>query len=175
MAYAGYLVKVGSYTVPLKYIKYETFQAVWSTTDFDSYRDANGTLHRDSVRPNKVLKVEWETPDLSGEEFEDLMSHIRAQYLTSDAVGGAPLFNGKAAKSCVVEAWMPEEGTYKQDTCYLTSDVNFTIRMAEEDKTYLNQPSKYPPNTPHVTTTPFTIRYDPVRFAFIGYSKPSAT
>ena len=153
MAYSGYLVKIGTYTVPLKYIKYETFQALWSTTDFDSYRDANGTLHRDSVMKNKVLKVEWETPDLSDSEFEDLMSHIRAQYLTTDAVDGAPLFNGKQAKRASVTAWMPEENAYKTDTCYLTSDVNFTIRYADATK----------------------LRYNPVRFAFIGYSKPSAT
>ena len=149
----GFLVKVGNYTVPLRYIKYESFQALWSTTDVDSYRDANGTLHRDSVMNNKVLKVEWETPDMSNAEFEELMGYIRSQYLTTDSVDSAPLFNGKQAKSAVVTAWMPEEGAYKTDTCYLTSDVNFTIRYADENK----------------------MRYNPVRFAFIGYSKPSAT
>lgn len=162
MAYAGYLIKLGTgnsaYTIPSKYIKYETFQCLWSTTDVDSYRDANGTLHRDSVLPNKVLKVEWETPDLSDTEFETLMSNIRAQYLASGNVQNADgthttIFNTKAAKSCVVTAWMPEEGAYKSDTCYLTSDVNITIRYADEKG----------------------LRYNPVRFAFIGYSKPSAT
>lgn len=149
----GYLVKVGNYTIPFRYIKAETYQAVWSVVEFDSYRDANGTLHRDSVAPNRVMKVEWETPDMSDREFETLMSNIRSQYLNSDAVSGAELFKGKKAKSCSVTAWMPEEHAYKTDTCYLTSDVNFSIRYADENG----------------------IRYNPVRFAFIGYSKPTAT
>ena len=149
----GYLVKVGDYTIPFRYIKADTYSCVWSATDFDSYRDANGTLHRDSVAPNRVMKVEWETPDMSDSEFETLMANIRAQYLTSDAVDGEDLFKGKKAKSCYVTAWMPEEHTFKTDTCYLTSDVNFSIRYADENG----------------------IRYNPVRFAFIGYSKPTAT
>lgn len=141
MAYAGYLVKVGSYTVPLKYIKYETFQAVWSVVDFDSYRDANGELHRDAVSNRRTMKVEWETPDLSNSELETLMTNIKAQ------------FTSAKAKSCNVTAWMPEEGAYKTDKCYLTSDVNFTIRYADATK----------------------LRYDPVRLAFIGYNTSSAT
>lgn len=136
MAYAGYLVKVGSYTVPLKYIKYETFQAVWSVVDFDSYRDANGQLHRDAVSDRRTLKVEWETPDMSESEIRTLLSSIKAQ------------FTNAKAKECTVTAWMPEEGAYKTDKCYLTSDVNFTIRYADANG----------------------LRYDPVRFAFIGYN-----
>ena len=136
MAYAGYLVKVGSYTVPLKYIKYETFQAVWSVVDFDSYRDANGQLHRDAVSDRRTLKVEWETPDMSEAEIRTLLSSIKAQ------------FTNAKAKECTVTAWMPEEGVYKTDKCYLTSDVNFTIRYADANG----------------------LRYDPVRFAFIGYN-----
>lgn len=152
MAYQGYLIKVGTYTIPFQYIKAETYQAVWSTTDVDSYRDADGTLHRDSVLPNRVMKVEWETPDMSDTEFETLMSNIRSQYLNTDAVGDSTLFKGTQAKSCSVTAFMPEENAYKTDTCYLTSDVNFSIRYADENG----------------------LRYNPVRFAFIGYSKPSA-
>lgn len=160
MAYEGYLVKIGDYPVPFKFIKYETFQAVWSVVDFDSYRDANGELHRDSVSDRRTMKVEWETPDLSETEIRELFSNIKAE------------FTDAKAKSCIVKAWMPEEGVYKEDKCYLTSDVNFTIRSAEEDKTYLH---KYPANTPHVTTTPFEIRYNPVRLAFIGYNTNRTT
>lgn len=150
----GYLIKLGTgRPIPLKYIKYETFQSLWSVTDFDSYRDANATLHRDSVVPNRVLKVEFETPDMSDTEFEELMSMVRSQYLTSDSVDGSDIFKGKKAKSLKVKAWVPEENDYKEDTCYLTSDLTVTIRYADKKG----------------------LRYDPVRFAFIGYSKPSAT
>ena len=141
MAYQGYLVKVGTYTIPFQYIKAETYQAVWSVTDVDSYRDANGTLHRDAVLPNRVMKVEWETPDMSDTDFETLMSSIRNQ------------FTNAKAKECNVTAFMPETNSYKTDKCYLTSDVNFSIRYADANG----------------------IRYNPVRLAFIGYSTPSAT
>ena len=144
MAYSGYLVKIGTYTVPFKYIKYETFQAVWSVVDFDSYRDANGQLHRDAVSDRRTMKVEWETPDLSDTDFETLMSNIRAQFVGD---------NNKKAKCCNVTAWMPEEHAYKTDKCYLTSDVNFSIRYADENG----------------------IRYNPVRLAFIGYNTSTAT
>lgn len=141
MAYSGYLVKVGTYTIPFKYIKYETYQAVWSVVDFDSYRDANGELHRDAVSPRRTMKVEWETPDMSDKEFETLMANIRSQ------------FTNATAKSCTVTAYMPETNSYKTDKCYLTSDVNFSIRYADANG----------------------IRYNPVRFAFIGYNTDSAT
>ena len=140
MAYSGYLVKVGSYTIPFKYIKYETFQADWSVVDFDSYRDGYGELHRDAVSDRRILKVEFETPDISDTDFDTLMSNIRAQ------------FTDATSKSCVVTAWMPEEGAYKSDTCYLTSDVNVTIRYADANG----------------------LRYDPVRLAFIGYGTENA-
>ena len=138
---SGYLVKIGSYTVPFKYIKADTYQCVWSVVDFDSYRDANGELHRDAVSDRRIMKVEWETPDMDDNALQDLLSHIKSQF--TDAV----------SKTCTVEAYMPEEGTYKTDTCYMTSDVNFSIRYARTGE----------------------LRYNPVRFAFIGYGTSNAT
>jgi len=137
----GYLVKVGTYTIPFQFIKAETFQSVWSVVDFDSYRDADGELHRDAVSDRRTLKVEWETPDMSDTEFETFMSSIRAQ------------FTSAKAKSCNVTAWVPEMGAYKSDKCYLTSDVNVTIRHADSKG----------------------LRYNPIRLAFIGYNTSSAT
>ena len=137
MAYSGYLVKVGTYTIPFRYIKAETYQCVYETVDFDSYRDANGGLHRDSVSDQRIMKVEWETPDMSETEIRTLISNIQSQYIVGE----------NKAKACNVEAWMPETGTYEADKCYLTSDVNFTIRYADGNG----------------------LRYQPIRFAFIGY------
>lgn len=137
----GFLVKIGNYTIPFRFIKYETYQALWSVVDFDSYRDADGELHRDAVSDRRTLKVEWETPDMSDTEFETFMSSIRAQ------------FTSAKAKSCNVTAWVPEMGAYKSDKCYLTSDVNVTIRYADSKG----------------------LRYNPIRLAFIGYNTSSAT
>ena len=141
MAYSGYLIKIGTYTVPFKYIKAESYSCVWSVVDFDSYRDANGELHRDAVSDRRTMKVEWETPDLSDSDFTTLMTAIKNQFISA------------VAKSCTVTAYMPEEDAYKTDKCYLTSDVNFTIRYADANG----------------------LRYNPVRFAFIGYNTSTAT
>lgn len=146
MAYQGYLIKVGTYTIPFKYIKYDTFQPLWSTTDVDSYRDANSTAHRDSVQVRHPMKVEFETPDISETDFRDLMSNIQSQYL-----GATTLWNGKQAKTCQVTAWMPELGEYKTDYCYVP-DILPSIRYADEHG----------------------IRYNPVRIAFIGYASDLA-
>lgn len=141
MAYSGYLVKIGTYTVPFKYIKAESYSCVWSVVDFDSYRDANGELHRDAVSDRRTMKVEWETPDLSDSDFTTLMTAIKNQFISA------------TAKSCNVTAYMPEEDAYKTDKCYLTSDVNFSIRYADANG----------------------LRYNPVRLAFIGYNTSTAT
>lgn len=146
MAYQGYLIKVGTYTIPLKYIKYETFQGLWSTTDVDSYRDANSTAHRDSVQLRHPMKVEFETPDISETDFRDLMSNIQSQYL-----GTTTLWNGKQAKTCLVTAWIAELGEYKEDYCYVP-DIPITIRHADNNQ----------------------LRYDPIRIAFIGYASDLA-
>ena len=142
----GYLIKVGTYTIPSKYIKADTFNSLWSTTDVDSYRDANVTLHRDSVQERHVLKVEFETPDMGDTEFDDLMSHIESQYL-----GTTTLWNGTQAKTCQVTAWVPEKRAYKTDYCYIP-DLPIQIRYADERG----------------------LKYNPIRFAFIGYASDSA-
>lgn len=142
----GYLVKVGNYTIPKRFIKADTFSALWSTTDTDSFRNANNTLHRDSVQPRHTMKVEFETPDISDTDFNELMTAIESQY-----IGTATLWNGKQAKTCLVSAWMPEKRVYKEDYCYVP-DINVQIRFADEKG----------------------LRYDPIRIAFIGYATDKA-
>lgn len=137
MAYNGYLVKIGTYTVPFDYIKYETYQAVYSVNDLDSYRDANGELHRTALK-RRTIKVEWETPDMSNSEFETLMGNIRSQYLSAYPY----------QKAVSLTAYVPEINSYVTEVCYLTSDVNFSIRAADSNG----------------------LRYSPVRLAFIGYT-----
>lgn len=140
MAYSGYLVKIGSYTVPFAYIQYNTYSAVWSVNDMDSYRDANGELHRTALS-RRTLKVEWEVPPMDNVKMAVLMSAIRGQ------------FTNNKEKKCTVTAYIPELNDYKTETCYLTSDVNFSIRFANADK----------------------IEYNPTRLAFIGYVTSSAS
>ena len=49
MAYRGYLIKAGSYTIPFKYITASTFKCGIQGQDLDSTRNANGILKRDAL------------------------------------------------------------------------------------------------------------------------------
>lgn len=119
MAYAGYLVKVGDYTVPFKFIRPKSFKAVWSTNDLESYRDADGELHRQALS-RKTLKVEWNIPAMSSDEVEEFLAGIQDEYTNDDE------------KCALVTAWMPEIGAYVTDKCYLASSITFTIASANE-------------------------------------------
>ena len=84
MAYNGFLIKVGDYIIPFKYMKADSYTAYRSIQDLDSYRDANGQLHRTALShvPNKV---EFETPPmLTDKSFADLMSSIQKNYINSN-------------------------------------------------------------------------------------------
>ena len=84
MAYQGYLIKVGSYTIPLNMIAYDTYKVLMSTQDLDSYRDADGVLHRNALS-HKAYKVEFETKNmLTNAQFATLMSNIRANYIDAN-------------------------------------------------------------------------------------------
>lgn len=49
MAYAGFLIRVGSYKIPHSWIRAETYTVTKTGQDLDSYRDANGLLHRNAL------------------------------------------------------------------------------------------------------------------------------
>ena len=115
MAYSGYLIKVGNYTIPTnKFIKADSYSALYSTTDFDSYRDANGVLHREAL-PHKLLKIEFETPAmLTNVEMGTLLANIRSNYTNA------------TEKRCNVTAYVPELDDYVTADCYIP-DINFSI------------------------------------------------
>ncbi len=81
MAYQGYLIKVGSYIIPTGIIKADSYYAYLNSQDLDSYRDADGVLHRTAL-PHFVGKVEFNTADmLTNTEFAEFMRNIRANYI----------------------------------------------------------------------------------------------
>lgn len=78
--YQGYLIKVGTYTIPLSVIRADSYTAFMSITDLDSFVDANGELHRNALE-HVANKVEFETvPLMTNTEFASLMSNIRSQF-----------------------------------------------------------------------------------------------
>ena len=77
MAYSGFLLKIGDYTIDAKrFIKADSYSAYANMQDIDDYTDANGYEHRNAVEL-KAIKVEFETPAmLTNAEFTELMNGI---------------------------------------------------------------------------------------------------
>ena len=115
MAFNGYLLKVGDYTVPNKYIKFDSWSSTYETLDFDSYRDMNGLLHRNALADRK-LKVEFNTPYIYKSDFDSLMANIRAEFLSA------------TEQSANVTAYIDELGDYVTQKCYL---VNINAKVAQ--------------------------------------------
>lgn len=111
MAYENYLIKVGDYEIPLKYMNADTYNAYMSVLDLDSYTDANGKLHRNALShtPNKV---EFETiPMLTSSEFAEIMNGIKNNYLVA------------RERKANVTAFIPEKNAYVTQEMYMPDIV----------------------------------------------------
>lgn len=115
MAYSGFLLKVGNYTIPTnKFIQAESYSAYVNMQDLDPWTDANGYVHREAV-DLKALKVEFETPAmLTDRELTELLQNIQANYTIPKA------------RQCIVTAYIPEYDDYVTQTAYLS---DFTPQM----------------------------------------------
>ena len=119
MAYNGYLIKVGDYVIPHKYIKADSYQVTNYGQDLDSYQDADGSLHRQALSL-QAPKIEFETRNmLDDEQLWDLMSNIKRNYI--DAV----------EKSANVECYIPELHKYVTSKMYM---VDFQPKLYFADK-----------------------------------------
>ena len=128
MAFSGFLIKLGSggsaYTIPLKYMRYETYNVTYSTQDLDSYRDSNGILHRNALT-HKVGKVEFNTPMMNNSEVETLMSAIRGKYINS------------TEKKVSATFYVPELNDYVTQDMYVP-DIEFNIRNVDAVNNVVN-------------------------------------
>lgn len=127
MAYNGYLLKLGGdWIFPMKYMRAETYTALRSGQDLDSYRDADGDLHRTALN-NFLYKIEFETPPLmTSEEYEELWNQIRARYVDS------------VQKKILMECYITEIGGYAKQYAYIP-DVTQTIYSAVNGVVKYNQ------------------------------------
>ena len=122
MAYKGYLLKLGDYTFPMKYIAESTYSPVYITQDKDSTTLADGTLYR-NVLPHQVPKIQFETIDgLNNTQISSIMSNIRKNYIS-----------GLAEKKLKASAYMPELDDYVTQDVYLKSDTQFPIAYIENN------------------------------------------
>lgn len=110
MAYAGYLIKIGNFTIPLSMIKADSYYAYANMQDYEPWTDEKGYLHRDAVAL-KALKVEFETKAmLTNTQFASLMDSIRANYISGKENG----------RECDITAYIPEYDTYVTQRGYMT-------------------------------------------------------
>lgn len=108
MAYQGWLVKFGDYTIPTnKFIRADSYKVYVNMQDVDPYTDADGYLHRNPVQL-KALKIEFETPEmLTNDDFEEFMSNIRRNYVS------------EVGREGFVTAYVPEYNDYVTQKCYI--------------------------------------------------------
>ena len=119
MAYAGYLIKVGNYTIPLTYMKLESYKsAPDQRQDLDSYRDADGVLHR-NVLPHTATKIEFETPYLFMSQLQELIQNIRSNFLTS------------IARDCTLTYYDEETNSYKTGHFYMPGTIEYNMYNKE--------------------------------------------
>ena len=116
MAFNGsFYLKVGNYAIPLKYMKLDSYQtSPDQRQDLDSYRDADGILHR-TVLPHTASKVEFETPPLLVDDFRKLVNGIRANYTNT------------LERSCTLTYYDDETDSYKSGQFYLPGTWTFQV------------------------------------------------
>ena len=115
MAFQGYFLKVGNYTIPLQFIKLESYKsAPDQRQDLDSYRDADGYLHR-TVLPHTATKIEFETPYMYMKDFQALLQGIRSNFL------------GDLARDCNLTYYDEETDSYKTGHFYMPGTMEYQM------------------------------------------------
>jgi hypothetical protein len=123
MAYAGYLMKIGTgngaYTITgSKYIQFSTYEVVRKVQDLDPYRDANGVLHRNAL-PNIPLTVKFSLmPSLSNIRLNEFLSGIQSNYINA------------LERKVSATVYVPETDTYITQDMYL---VEPTLKIQRID------------------------------------------
>lgn len=125
LAYQGYLVKIGDWEIPKSWIKAETYSVLRSGQDLDSYRDADGKLHRTALE-HFLTKVEFETPPLKTNiEVAKFMKNIQDRYINA------------TEKKVEATVYIAETDSYETHEMYVP-DITFPIYYADDEKIQYN-------------------------------------
>lgn len=110
-----------NYTMPLEYMNEKSYKCTWSTMDLDSYRDANGVLHRNAVL--QLPHCSFDTRPLTNTDVEAIWSNIRSRYVN-------PL-----EKNVLATVYIPETDSYYTGLFYVP-DTEITIDYIREGKVF---------------------------------------
>jgi hypothetical protein len=110
VSYSGFLFKVGDYIVSGKnIISADGISITKNVQDVDSYRDANGVLHREAL-DHAPIKVEFSTRNmLTDAQMQDFLSNVRRNYI-----------NEKERK-VLATVYVPEDGDYRTCEMYMST------------------------------------------------------
>lgn len=107
MAYSGFLIKVGDFTIANSMIQADTYIAYKAVQDLDSYSDANGLLHRTALE-HIPYKCEFNTkPMLTNTQFASFMNSIKAQYTNA------------LERKALCTVYIPEDDEYITQDMYM--------------------------------------------------------
>lgn len=120
MNFNGNLIKVGSYQIPLKFIRLDSYDSAPNQRqDIDSGVDnANGVLIRQTLAHTRS-KIEFETPYMHLKDKHTLMSNIKAQYINTNE------------RKVSVTYYDDENDVYKTGTFYIP-DIHWKIYNVDE-------------------------------------------
>lgn len=131
MSYNGYLIKVGNYTIPQKLIQAESYDVSMHIQDLDSFRDANGVLHRTALE-HIVHEVNFNlVPMLTNSDVSDIWGKIRTNYtVASERKVSATLYVPELDDYVTQDMYMPDTkfpiyGTYENKITYNAISVSF--------------------------------------------------
>lgn len=120
MAYNGYMLKIGNFTFPLKYIRLETYKiAPDQRQEFDSYVDADGVLQRPTVVSHTRTKIEFETPYMRVADMRSLLDSIWANLTDTLKL------------ECNCEYYDIETDSYKTGKFYMPATRDYTYYNVE--------------------------------------------
>lgn len=126
MAYSGFLLKIGNYEFPRKYIAAESYSVGRYGQDLDSYRDADGNLNRTALE-NFIPKVEFNTPALlTNKQLAEIMTGISQNYANA------------TEKKVLATIYIPEIDDYMTQYMYLP-DIVPTMYYADDKIIKYNQ------------------------------------
>lgn len=116
MGFNGYLVRTSNASGDLfnKYMLHSSYKVAKKVIDVDSYRDADGTLHRNAV-DHLSYTVEFDLRPMTNNEMENLMSAVTSSFYIPKE------------RKLTVEFYLPENNGYVTAECYMP-DINYTIK-----------------------------------------------
>lgn len=115
--FSGFLLKIGDTEFPLKYMNTKTYTTTpLVRQDLESYRDANGYLHRD-VLPHKPTKIEFTTPPIENKDVVEINALFRENFINeAERKLNITYYNMETDQYLSCEAYMP-------DTSYVINNI----------------------------------------------------